>query len=319
MGLTLRVDSAAWQQMVNKALSDFPEVIPVVKGNGYGFGRPWLLRKAQELGATEVAVGSIFEVADAAEVGLTPIVLTPSLDLGQFLPHPSAVLTVGSDEQLGHLLRFRPAGSAVVKVLTSMRRHGFGVADATDAAGRLAAHGVSVHSYAVHPGLNLDAAARYDEVATIVAALPSGSRVTLSHVDVDSFVRLGARFPNHRFSMRLGSMLWHGDKEAFSLTAVAIDVRPVRAGDAVGYRGVAVPGDGTLVVVDAGASHGVQPFADGSSPFHFARRRLALLEPPHLHVSMVFVPTGDPTPSVGDRVDVQRPLITTQVDQVVWA
>ena len=33
---------------------------------------------------------------------------------------------------------------------------------------------------------------------------------------------------------------------------------------------------------------------------------------------MVFVPLGDPCPAVGDRVDVQRPLITTQVDEVEW-
>jgi hypothetical protein len=33
---------------------------------------------------------------------------------------------------------------------------------------------------------------------------------------------------------------------------------------------------------------------------------------------MVFVPTGEPVPGVGDRVDVQRPLITTRVDRVEW-
>jgi hypothetical protein len=38
-----------------------------------------------------------------------------------------------------------------------------------------------------------------------------------------------------------------------------------------------------------------------------------------MHTSMAFVPAGEPCPAVGDRVDVQRPLITTAVDEVVWA
>jgi hypothetical protein len=30
------------------------------------------------------------------------------------------------------------------------------------------------------------------------------------------------------------------------------------------------------------------------------------------------VPTGDPLPVIGDRVDVQRPLLGTTVDELVW-
>jgi hypothetical protein len=43
-----------------------------------------------------------------------------------------------------------------------------------------------------------------------------------------------------------------------------------------------------------------------------------MLEPPHMHTSMVFVPLGDPCPVIGERVDVQRPLITTLIDEVEW-
>ena len=94
----------------------------------------------------------------------------------------------------------------------------------------------------------------------------------------------------------LGTALWHGDKSALHLGADVLDVRPVRAGEPAGYRQVAVPDDGTLVMVGAGTAHGVHPLADGRSPFHFARRRLDLLEPPHMHTSMVVVPAGDPAP-----------------------
>ena len=53
-------------------------------------------------------------------------------------------------------------------------------------------------------------------------------------------------------------------------------------------------------MIGAGTAHGVHPLDDGRSPFHFARRRLALLEPPHMHTSMVVVPAGEPGPEEGD-------------------
>ena len=37
-----------------------------------------------------------------------------------------------------------------------------------------------------------------------------------------------------------------------------------------------------------------------------------------MHTSLVVVPAGQPVPEVGDRVDVQRPLIYTHVDEVEW-
>ena len=99
-------------------------------------------------------------------------------------------------------------------------------------------------------------------------------------------------------------------------------MQPVRSGERVGYRQVEVAGDGHLVMVTAGSAHGVQALpADGDgptrSPFHFARRRLDLVEPPHMHTSMVFVPAGGPVPAVGDQIDVQHPLTRTLVDRIV--
>jgi hypothetical protein len=79
-----------------------------------------------------------------------------------------------------------------------------------------------------------------------------------------------------------------------------------------------MPVDGRLVMVGAGTAQGLHPLPDGRSPFHFERRRLPLLEPPHMHTSMVVVAAGKPGPEVGDHVDVQRPLIDTFVDEVRW-
>ena len=43
-----------------------------------------------------------------------------------------------------------------------------------------------------------------------------------------------------------------------------------------------------------------------------------LVEPPHMHVSMTFVPKGDAVPAVGDWIDLQRPLHMTHVDDTRW-
>ena len=59
----------------------------------------------------------------------------------------------------------------------------------------------------------------------------------------------------------------------------------------------------TFVLV---AGMGVTLLDGGMSPFHHARRRLALLEAPHMHTSMAFVPTGEPLPDIGRVVDVPR-------------
>jgi hypothetical protein len=116
----------------------------------------------------------------------------------------------------------------------------------------------------------------------------------------------------------VGTALWHGDKSFLKLSADVLDVSPVVAGAKVGYRHAVVPANGNLVVIGAGSAHGVAPLTDGASPFHFERKRLHLLEAPHMHSSLAFVPQGDQCPVIGDRVDVQRPLITTTVDMIEW-
>ena len=42
------------------------DIVPVAKGNGYGLGNVRCLREAQRLGLTRVAVGTVYEVAEAA-------------------------------------------------------------------------------------------------------------------------------------------------------------------------------------------------------------------------------------------------------------
>ena len=157
---------------------------------------------------------------------------------------------------------------------------------------------------------------------TVTAALADvdpSLPVWLSHLDADAYASLP---DTHTFRLRLGTALWHGDKSALHLTADVLDVRPVRAGQSAGYRLGSVDTAGHLVMIGAGTANGITMIDEGASgslsPFHHRRERMILHEPPHMHTSMAFVPAGAPLPTIGDRVDVQRPLHMTIVDEYEW-
>jgi hypothetical protein len=114
-------------------------------------------------------------------------------------------------------------------------------------------------------------------------------------------------------------MLWHGDKSMLHLEADVVDRRTVRSGDIAGYRRVTVPFDAHLLMIGAGTANGVTELPGGSSPFHLHRRRLALVERPHMHTAMALVPLDEEPPQIGSWVDVQRPLTMTTVDRIEWA
>jgi len=250
MTLRLTVNRQAWLDHVRLTASQHETVLPVVKGNGYGFGRPILFEQAAHL-ADHVAVGTVYEATDVPP-SLTPVVLTPA---GTHLPSSlsaHAVLTVGS---LDHVAALR-------------------------------SHNDNLPVY-------------------------------ISHITAEQIGSLRSQFPNRTFVSRLGTSLWLGDKSMMKLTAEVLDVHAVDGGTA-GYRSTALPGSGHIVIVGAGSAHGVSEIVGVGSPFHFAQQRVALVEPPYMHSSMLFVPVGQPVPRVGERVDVQQPLTRVSADTISW-
>ena len=279
-------------------------LVPVVKGNGYGFGRAGLAIAASKLSGL-LAVGTVHEIVGLPD-GVTPVVLTPTW-------HPpestEPVLTVGSNDHIAALRGWQ--GRVVVKLPSAMQRYG-GHIDLVAAAQRAGLRTVGV---AIHPPLaGTDEEHRHQIVEHLTDIDPSLD-VWVSHLAPITYESLP---DSHRYKLRLGTYLWLGDREALHLEADVIDTREVRAGERAGYHLTEVPGAGTLVMVGAGTANGVVPLTDGRSPFHHHRQRMALLEPPHMHTSMAFVPAGDPCPRPGDWVDLQRPLTHTAVDELRW-
>lgn len=304
MTVRLTVRTAVWRSQIAQRVAATPGLVPVVKGNGYGFGRLRLAEMAAEFCDT-VAVGTVHEL-DGLPDALTAVVLTPTL---QPPATGDPILTVGRLEHLDALDAWR--GRVLVKLASDLRRYGGSTSLIDVARGR----GHEVVGVAVHPPIAGTDADRIEQITAAIADVDPAVPVWLSHLGLDAYRSLP---PVRSFRLRVGTSLWHGDKSALHLTADVLDVRAVSAGMTAGYHQAPVAGGGHLVMIGAGTANGVTPLADGRSPFHFARTRLALHEGPHMHTSMAFVPSGDPVPDVGDEVDVQRPLHMTAVDEYRW-
>lgn len=324
MTLRLTIDEHAWQAHVDRCREVWTGLVPVVKGNGYGIGRELLATIAAPW-AAEIAVGTVHEIADvvAAAPNATVVALTPAAHLDGPLA-PNVVPTVGSVAHVAVLRDRGWRGAVAVKLASSMRRHGIEPDGLADLIGAVTAAHMTVHQFVLHlPLATAQPAAEdaaFDETTAWLRVLDrvAAAPLSLGHVPIDAYERLRATHPDRAFRYRSGTSLWHGDKSFLHLGADVLEVRPIAAGNRAGYHRSLAAVSGHLVMVGAGSAHGVAALDDGRSPFHHARRRLALLEAPHMHTTMVLVPDGDPVPSVGDWVDVQRPLISATADEVVW-
>jgi alanine racemase len=302
--ITLTVRRERWRAHVAGLASAIDGLVPVVKGNGYGFGRVALAHLASEFCDT-VAVGTVHELHGLPEE-LDAVVLTPTLTA----PESTApILTVGNLAHLDALAGWN--GRVLVKLESSMHRYG-GTVNLVDIAHD---RGLDVIGVSVHLPLVGTSSEHAEEIRALLGEVRSDLTVWLSHLDPGTYASLPT---THSYRLRLGTSLWHGDKSALHLSADVLDVREVSAGQRAGYRQAPVSRSGHLVMIGAGTASGVTPLADGRSPFHFERHRLELHEPPHMHTSMALVPAGDPLPGVGDLVDLQRPLTMTTVDAIDW-
>ncbi|MCU7823689.1 alanine racemase [Kitasatospora sp. DSM 101779] len=338
MTLSLYVDTARWRAHQQAVLAEFPGLVPVAKGNGYGLGNARLAEEAARLGTGMLAVGTAREAADVSFPG-DLLVLTPYRP-GEDAPAvpPGTIRTVAHVEAL----RALPAGTrVVVECMTSMRRHGIARADLA----KLPTDGPVVEGFALH--LPLDRPDGSDPVgevadwmAAIAAAGPAPASVYLSHLAADDVARLSARHPDTAFRSRIGTRLWLGDVAALHAAATVLDVTAVAKGERYGYRQHKAPSDGHLLVVTGGTAHGVGmeapkylhgmlPRAKGLaraglaavnrtlSPYAWAGRQLWFAEPPHMQVSILFLPGELKPPVIGDELPLTVRHTTTHFDRVV--
>lgn len=171
----------------------------------------------------------------------------------------------------------------------------------------------------------------------------------VSHLTDDELRGVRALEPDIAVNARVGTRLWLGDGSALSAKGTVLAVHQVGRRFAVGYRQRKAKDDGLLVVVGGGTSHGVamaaptpaanlrqRAIAAGTgaleaagrsrSPFSWGDKLLWFAEPPHMQVSMLWLPDslvregvahGLRAPDVGDTLDCRVRHTTALFDAVI--
>ena len=342
MPLTLYVDGSRWRSHLAEVRDLHPGIVPVLKGNGYGFGMHRLAARAAWLGIDTVAVGMYHEVAGVAEhFSGSIMVLAPWRPFETRAVFDNHVVhTVGRLEDLQALSQRQGRPRVVLERLTSMRRHGSSARELREAAGHL--DGVAVEGVAMH--LPISRGSHLTEVTrlmtdVVAAGLPT-RRIYVSHLTDTELGTLRQSYPDYEFRPRIGTQLWLGDREALSVRATVLDAHPVERGDVFGYRSRTAPAAGTILVVSGGTAHGIgleaptgaatlkdraARLARGGldaagfvrSPYTVDGKARLFAEPPHMQASMLFVSHGAKVPEVGDEVDVRVRFTATTFDETV--
>jgi alanine racemase len=340
MTFTVYVDERRWRTSQRKVLADFPGLVPVAKGNGYGVGNVRLAAEAAALGVDTIAVGTEREVSEvSAHFGGDVLVLTPVGPSTSYEDNPNVIRTVARVD----LLDAVPAGARIViECRTHLNRHGIQQTE-IDGLTRIPSS-VRVEGFAFHWPFDPRRVTSRRQTAAWLDLLASAGiapeRAWVSHLFAEEVADLARSFQNTTIRPRIGTNLWLGDRDSLVARGTVLEIEPVTRGQRVGYHQHAVPSRGHLVVVSGGTAHGVALEAPKSvrglvsrakvvaagaleaagrnlSPFTWAGKQRWFLEPPHMQVSLIFVPEDVPPPAIGTELECRVRLTTTHPDRVV--
>ena len=345
MSVTLHIAAEQWRDRVRRYTDDAAAagvtVVPVTKGNGYGFGNAVLAAESARLGVSTIAAGTYEEIpAVAAAFGGDVLVLTPWRPRQTTPGDERVVHTVSRLDDLRELAAGEARPRVLVEILTSMRRHGVARGELEEVAKLI--DGVRFEGFALHLPLSGDHTAEATALARqAFAAAPAAARtVWVSHLTPARAAAVG-RDTGAEVRLRVATALWLGDRAGLAPRATVLDVHRVRRGETYGYRQRRARRDGMLLVVAGGTAHGIamqaptaastlrqraSALARGGleaggralSPFRVAGRQRWFAEPPHMQCSMIWLPDGVTPPAVGDEVDVEVRFTTTAFDTVAW-
>lgn len=342
MTLTLYLDLQPWREHLNATMDAIPGLVPVAKGNGYGYGLQRLGAEAARLGVPMLAVGTSREVAVVRDGGWEGdlVVLTPwsrhDEDANELLADDRVITTVTRVDDLAEVVRLRPGARVIVELLTSMKRHGIATSDLARVKPLL--EQVCFEGWTVH--LPMKAADPLGEARALAQAGVGTAEapVWLSHLSPTDYATLASELPvvTH---LRMGTKLWLGAPNTRRVTARVLDMHPVKRGEKIGYWQHRMRTDGWVVVVSGGTANGVALTAPTSgatikqrlvtaasgamdatgfalSPYTIAGKKRMFVEPPHMQSSLVFLP-GAGSVAIGDEVPVELRLTTAAVDRIV--
>ncbi len=342
MPLTLSVDAEAWREHLRSFVAARPGIVPVTKGNGYGFGNAVLATEAKALGVDTLAVGTYDEVSSAtAQFPGDVLVLSPwrpGDDRHQ--SDDRVVHTASRLSDLRALANNEHRPRVVVDVLTSVRRHGITPAQIGIAVSLF--DRIRFEGWALHLPLAGGQLAEARALATQLAGAAGSEhdRLWVSHLGAADASTLAGDRPIE-VRVRIGTALWLGERSAFRARGTVLDIHPIRRGEQFGYRQRRAVRNGFLLVIAGGTAHGIaleaptpatsirqrtvavakgglEAVGQALSPFRIAGKQRWFAEPPHMQCSLIWLPADVSPPTVGDDIDVDVRMTTTTFDRIVW-
>lgn len=338
MGLELHVDASRWRTHIAQVASGHNDLVPVIKGNGYGFGAATLARETARLDSSMVAVGLSSEAASIDHD--TILVLNPWRPHHEPNTDSRLVHTVSRIDDLAPLAGRNPGARVVLEIATSMRRHGI---DLAELAALTLPPGLTVLGFTIHLPLTGSPRVEAERILTgLDAAAPAlgvPRVVFVSHVNAADESALRAHWLGWNIRSRIGTELWLGDRAALTVRATVEDVHTFARRTPIGYRGRTVSAGSTVLVVAGGTSHGIGLEAPRAltgmrdraailgraglesagrvrSPFVIDGQAAWFVEPPHMQVSMIALPPRAAIPQVGESVSAQVRFTATTFDAV---
>jgi len=296
MTFSLNVNAAKFRSHLVSVMNSYAtagaELVPVIKSNGYGFGRGVLASEAARLGSNRIAIGTVWELGQSlADFAGEILVLEPfnSSDtsaVAQWRTHlehnaDRIIVTVSNVD----LAAVRAAGAKNIYLegKTSLSRFGILHLDmqSIENFNDLKVQGLSLHLPIVQPAIKVDVTTEissafngatlsksmtetwnwivlYQELATKFA-LPK--HLSLSHITESQLKSLKKMMQSYNFDMkievRVGTKLWLGEPSALQATGTVLQIHELMNSRTVGYQQTNSGNNKRLIVVSGGTAHGV--------------------------------------------------------------
>ncbi|MDA8443137.1 MAG: alanine racemase [Peptococcaceae bacterium] len=356
LSLTLYLDRTQWLKHLRHMEELYPDYVPVIKGNGYGFGSVRLAQEAWEAGKDKIAAGTIEEARQLIKLhNFTEIlILTPVVTELRAADFTKFIFTIGSLGQLHHLLQsaqklnYSLPIMIVFKCESTMRRYGLSPQDLALANTLVSTAPISIQieGYALH--FALERLTDRDKLSEIDAWLKTfeelglnQTKLYISHLTPTVLQQASLKHPTTTFVMRLGTSLWLGDTSTYSFRTNVLDVKPIKFGERFGYKQKTAWRDGYLIYVSGGTANGIgmesPSHAKGLmarlkltlfwllslcnfnlSPFTYKGHKLWFAEPPHMQASILKVPKKISPPFPGEELIIKNLRMTiAKFDEIV--
>ncbi len=335
MSFYLEVDKTKFQEHLLSVKKDVENLIPVIKGTGYGFGLNYLTKEAMRLGVDAIAVGSVYEAEKIAEDFTGKIlILEPyhSHDLAASAIWESFdkrfIRTISSlDSKFNFDMPF------VIEGRVSTNRFGLSKEQIKE----IELNNTLIEGLALHLAINQSDDKKLKEILDwleVWQGVTPNKTIWLSHISKELLNKLKVLKPELKFNMRIGTELWLGDKSFVSAKGVVLGI--IEGVERAGYSQKRLKNGKKIVVVSGGTANGVglnsditikKPsdrlrvfltgllgaFGKYQSAFLLRGKKAYLFEPTHMNVSLIEVAAKEKV-AVGDALDARVRYSTCNFD-----